>query len=220
MKEHASFERPSYELRERGSFTARRTGVCRHAGALPPMRDDLPPTGSAWRAGSSTRTTRSPRASRSTASGSRSSAAASSRPARTSARRASRPRIPELLDWLATEFVANGLEPEGAAPDDRDVGHLPAVVGDPAALAERDPTTGCSPAARASGWKPRWSATHAGASGLLSPKMDGPSVFPPQPDGIWNMPYSATSGPTSRARIGTAAASTRSGAARRRIRAS
>ena len=27
------------------------------------------------------------------------------------------------------------------------------------------------------------------ASGLLSPKMRGPSVFPPQPDGIWNIPY-------------------------------
>ena len=28
------------------------------------------------------------------------------------------------------------------------------------------------------------------ASGLLSPKIGGPSVFPPQPDGIWDSPYS------------------------------
>jgi len=28
------------------------------------------------------------------------------------------------------------------------------------------------------------------ASGLLSPKIGGPSVYPPQPDGIWNIPYS------------------------------
>ena len=28
------------------------------------------------------------------------------------------------------------------------------------------------------------------ASGLLSRKMGGPSVFPPQPDGIWDIPYS------------------------------
>jgi hypothetical protein len=27
-------------------------------------------------------------------------------------------------------------------------------------------------------------------SGLLCEKMDGPSVFPPQPDGVWHLPYS------------------------------
>jgi hypothetical protein len=35
------------------------------------------------------------------------------------------------------------------------------------------------------------------ASGLLSAKMFGPSVFPPQPDGIWNMPYSSDKWTTS-----------------------
>jgi hypothetical protein len=35
------------------------------------------------------------------------------------------------------------------------------------------------------------------ASGLLSPKMFGPSVFPLQPDGIWNMPYSSDKWTTS-----------------------
>jgi hypothetical protein len=29
------------------------------------------------------------------------------------------------------------------------------------------------------------------ASGLLSRKVGGPSVFPPQPDGIWDIPYSS-----------------------------
>ena len=28
------------------------------------------------------------------------------------------------------------------------------------------------------------------AAGLLSPKIGGPSVYPPQPDGVWNVPYS------------------------------
>ena len=28
-------------------------------------------------------------------------------------------------------------------------------------------------------------------SGLFSPKIGGPSVFPPQPDGIWDIPYSS-----------------------------
>jgi hypothetical protein len=35
------------------------------------------------------------------------------------------------------------------------------------------------------------------ASGLLSPKMHGPSVFPPQPPGIWNQPYSSEKWTTS-----------------------
>ena len=26
-------------------------------------------------------------------------------------------------------------------------------------------------------------------SGLLSAKIGGPSVFPPQPEGVWNIPY-------------------------------
>ena len=58
------------------------------------------------------------------------------------------------------------------------------------------------------------------ASGLLSPKMHGPSVFPLQPDGIWNKPYNSDKWTRARARIAIAEASTRSGAARRRIRAS
>jgi hypothetical protein len=31
--------------------------------------------------------------------------------------------------------------------------------------------------------------TALAASGLLSPRMFGPSVFPAQPDGIWDLPY-------------------------------
>ena len=43
MKERPSFERPSYEVRERGSFTARGDRVyARTPDALHPMRDDLP----------------------------------------------------------------------------------------------------------------------------------------------------------------------------------
>ena len=43
MKERPSFERPSYEVRERGSFTAKGARVyARTPTALHPMRDDLP----------------------------------------------------------------------------------------------------------------------------------------------------------------------------------
>ena len=35
------------------------------------------------------------------------------------------------------------------------------------------------------------------ASGLLSPKIGGPSVMPPQPPGIWNSPYSGEKWETS-----------------------
>ena len=40
----------------------------------------------------------------------------------------SRPTHPELLDWLADELVAAGLEPEADAPADHDLDGLPPVV--------------------------------------------------------------------------------------------
>jgi hypothetical protein len=53
-------------------------------------------------------------------------------------------------------------------------------------LIQRDPRTACSPAARASGWPPKWSAIRPWRSpGLLVEKIGGPSVKPYQPAGLW-----------------------------------
>ncbi len=60
----------------------------------------------------------------------------------------------------------------------------------PAALAERDPYNRLF--ARGPRFRLEAEMIRDGelaASGLLSAKMHGPSVFPAQPEGIWNMPY-------------------------------
>ena len=92
-----------------------------------------------------------------------------------------------------------GMEPEGDRPLDRRVCDLPAVL-DRRAVAARAGSrpTGCWRAARGSASTPRPSATSSSRfSGLLSPKMHGPSVFPAQPPGIWNMPYNTDTWTTS-----------------------
>ena len=103
------------------------------------------------------------------------------------------PSHPELLDWLATEFVAAGVANEGASQADRDVGDLPPVVG-----RRRRRSTSAIPATVLLARGPRFRLeaemvrdTVLAASGLLSRKIGGPSVFPPQPDGIWDIPYSS-----------------------------
>ena len=136
-------------------------------------------------------------------------------------RRARRRRIPSCsTGWRPSS--SRRLEPEGAAPDDRHVGDLPAVVGVTPALAERDPYNRLL----ARGPRFRLEAemirdVALAVSGLLSAKMFGPSVFPLQPDGIWNMPYNCGQMDDQQGRGSlSAAACTRSGGARRRIRAS
>ena len=109
------------------------------------------------------------------------------------------PTHPELLDWLATEFVAKRLEPEGDAPHDRrrrrpTASPRPSRPSSPIAI----PTTGCSRAVRAFRMEAEIIRDVAlAASGLLSPKMHGPSVFPVQPDGVWNIPYNTDKWTTS-----------------------
>ncbi len=101
-----------------------------------------------------------------------------------------KPSHPELLDWLATEFMDRGWSMKAI---DRLIVTSTAyrqssnVTPD---LLAKDPYNRLI----ARGPRFRMEAemvrdTVLAASGLLSPKIGGPSVFPPQPPGIWNMPY-------------------------------
>lgn len=101
-----------------------------------------------------------------------------------------RPTHPELLDWLAAEFIeqkwsmkafhrlvvtsATYRQNSAVAPD----------------LLERDPDNRLlarGPRRRLEAEMVRDNAL--AVAGLLSPRIGGPSVFPPQPAGIWNLVY-------------------------------
>ena len=98
------------------------------------------------------------------------------------------PSHPELLDWLATEFVAHRLGREGHAPADRHQRDLPADRRRPRPALDparpREPAAG--PRAHGSGCRPSWSATTPWRSRDCSTdRLGGPSVKPYQPAGLW-----------------------------------
>ena len=101
------------------------------------------------------------------------------------------PTHPELLDWLATDFMRDGwsmkkikrtivtsatyMQSSRVTPE----------------LVERDPYNKLmarGPRFRVDAETVRDIAL--AASGLLSPKIGGPSVYPYQPEGVWDQPYS------------------------------
>jgi hypothetical protein len=100
------------------------------------------------------------------------------------------PTHPGLLDWLATEFVERGWSLKAmhrlivTSATYRQCSDVTPE------LAERDPFNRLL----ARGPRFRMEAemlrdTALAASGLLNEKIGGPSVFPYQPDGVWNSPY-------------------------------
>jgi Protein of unknown function (DUF1553)/Protein of unknown function (DUF1549)/Planctomycete cytochrome C len=102
------------------------------------------------------------------------------------------PSHPDLLDWLATEFVRGGWHMKPIHKAIVMSATYRQVSAATTALTERDPYNRLL----ARGPRFRLDAemvrdTVLAASGLLSPKIGGPSVFPPQPDGIWDIPYSS-----------------------------
>jgi hypothetical protein len=109
------------------------------------------------------------------------------------------PSHPELLDWLATEFMDSGWNMKAI--------HNLIVMSAtyrqsskaPAELHERDPYNRLyarGPRVRLEAETIRDQAL--AVSGLLSRKLAGPSVFPPQPDGLWQVVYSGDKWDTSK----------------------
>jgi hypothetical protein len=101
------------------------------------------------------------------------------------------PSHPELLDWMATEFMHQGWRTKAL--------HKLIVTSATYRQSSASPLKNDDPDPRnlllARGPRFRLEAemirdTVLAASGLLSRKIGGPSVFPPQPDGIWDIPYS------------------------------
>ena len=102
------------------------------------------------------------------------------------------PTHPELLDWLATEFIAKGWSQKALIRTivlSATYRQTSAVTPE---LAERDPYNRLF----ARGPRVRMEAemvrdTALAVSGLLSREDVRPERVSPQPDGIWNMPYNS-----------------------------
>jgi len=102
-----------------------------------------------------------------------------------------RPTHPELLDWLATEFMQQGWSMKAIQQLMVTSATYRQSSKVTPALQERDPYN------RLLARGPRFRVEAElvrdftlAASGLLSPKIGGPSVFPYQPEGVWDRPYS------------------------------
>ncbi|MCS6919968.1 MAG: PSD1 and planctomycete cytochrome C domain-containing protein, partial [Fimbriimonadales bacterium] len=102
------------------------------------------------------------------------------------------PTHPELLDWLAVEFMERGWS----------LKHIYRLIVTSATyrqssrttpeLLQRDPKNTLyarAPRYRLEAELIRDNALVIG--GLLSRKIGGPSVFPPQPEGVWDIPFNA-----------------------------
>ncbi len=100
-----------------------------------------------------------------------------------------RPSHPELLDWLATEFESGWTLKKLHRLIVTSATYRQSSAVTPA-LAERDPYNRLlarGPRLRVEAEIVRDIAL--AASGLLSRKIGGPSVFPYQPDGVWDLPF-------------------------------
>jgi hypothetical protein len=106
----------------------------------------------------------------------------------------SRPSHPELLDWLACEFMDKGWDMKSMVRLIVTSRTYRQKSSGTAATIARDPQNvllGRGPRVRLDSETIR--DNMLAASGLLSSKMGGPSVYPPQPAGVWDTPYNGES---------------------------
>jgi hypothetical protein len=199
MRERASFERPSFELRIRGSFAAKGERVyARTPVALHPMRENQPINRlglARWLVDEDNPLVARVAVNRLWEQLFGRGIVETSEDFGT---HGAPPTHPELLDWLATEFMEKRWSQKGLIRTIVLSSTYRQSSSVSAELAERDPYNRLfarGPRVRMEAEMIRDAAL--AASGLLSPKMFGPSVFPPQPDGIWNMPYSTDKWTTS-----------------------
>jgi mono/diheme cytochrome c family protein len=199
MRERPSHERPSAFVRRRGSFLDRGERV--YAGLpawLHPLRDDQMPNrlGLAnWVVDERNPLTRRVVVNRAWEQFFGRGIVETSEDFGT---QGSPPSHPELLDWLATELVEQGWRMKALHRLIVTSATYRQSSAAPPALVERDPYNRLL----ARGPRFRMEAEMVrdvtlSASGLLSRRIGGPSVFPPQPEGIWDIPYSTDKWTTS-----------------------
>jgi len=101
------------------------------------------------------------------------------------------PTHPELLDWLATEFVRDGWSQKSLLREMLTSAAYRQSSNLTPELLEKDPHNRLL--ARAPRYRVEAEMVRdvaLAASGLLVSHVGGPSVFPPQPPGVWTMIYS------------------------------
>jgi hypothetical protein len=199
IRERAGFERPSTLLRQRGSFTSPGERVYAAVpAALGRLPDDQPPNRlglARWLVGPENPLTARVTVNRLWETLFGRGLVATVEDFGT---QGGRPSHPELLDWLAVLLVEKGWSQKALLREivtSSTYRQSSAVAPD---LRERDPENRLL----ARGARFRVEAEMVrdvalAASGLLSPKIGGPSVYPAQPEGIWNVPYSSMKWETS-----------------------
>ena len=102
----------------------------------------------------------------------------------------SRPSHPELLDWLATEFMDRGWDMKAMHRlIVTSATYRQSSKATPEAMAKDPANILLSRGARYRVEAEMVRDITLSVSGLLSAKMGGPSVFPYQPNGVWELPY-------------------------------
>jgi hypothetical protein len=191
MQDRPGFERPSYELRERGAFTARGERMyARTPLALPAMKDSLPANRlglARWLVDRDNPLVARVHVNRLWEQVFGRGLVETSEDFGTQGQA---PSHPELLDWLAVELMDRGWSQKTLLRTIVTSATYRQASAVTPALVARDPYNRLL--ARGPRFRLEAEMIRDGAlaaSGLLSGKLHGPSVFPAQPEGIWNMPY-------------------------------